>query len=490
MAVNKKKTERQKTEWGHSVTTTDISVENNDLHLAENDLDIVFILDTQLRFTFLNNAGCLVSGYDKTEIKGVSLGSLLSPGNFDLAKYMFQKKPDRAKLTRYELDIYTKTATLLNLEIQTQLITEGDTVLGIQGKARDITEIKRTQQILNEKIGRLSDIQYGLDKVAVVSISDKDGVIRYVNNNFCLCYGYSAEEIIGMKHSIINSGRHPASFWENFWTTIKAGKIFKAEVCNKSKDGNLHWADTTVVPFMDSTGAPYQYMAIRTDITEYHKLEMELAEKKLNDQKYITEITIAAQEKERQELSRELHDNVNQILATAKMYLGLAKAKTKTKEDLIGMSYGYVNEAIEALRSLSHSLAAPSLGDISLHQALEELVNILNIPDGIKVQLINDINEDRMIDEKQELMLYRVVQEQMNNIGKYAHAAKVVIHLKIEGKQLCLSITDDGAGFDTSLNPQGIGLKNIQSRVEFYDGITNIISAPGKGCKLEIKIPF
>jgi two-component system sensor histidine kinase UhpB len=100
------------------------------------------------------------------------------------------------------------------------------------------------------------------------------------------------------------------------------------------------------------------------------------------------------------------------------------------------------------------------------------------------------MDKSQMIDNKEELMLYRIVQEQINNIRKYSKAKNVIILLSIEGNSQQLSIIDDGVGFDTSIKSRGIGLKNIQSRVEFYSGSMEIISAPGKGCTLNINIPL
>ena len=90
---------------------------------------------------------------------------------------------------------------------------------------------------------------------------------------------------------------HSKEFWQNFWTEISKGKVLKAEVCNKGKMGELHWSDTTIVPFLDANGTPYQFLAIRNDITQKRKLERELAEQKLKQQKLITEITIQEQER-------------------------------------------------------------------------------------------------------------------------------------------------------------------------------------------------
>ena len=142
------------------------------------------------------------------------------------------------------------------------------------------------------------------------------------------------------------------------------------------------------------------------------------------------------------------------------------------------------------IRKLSHSLVAPSLGDIGLKEALQGLVEDAN-SQNLQVQLLFDEKYNEMsIDKNKELMFYRIVQEQMNNITKYAKANKVDISFKTDDDNLILSVADDGVGFDSSQKSKGIGLKNISSRVEFYSGNMNIISAPGQGCTLEVFIPF
>jgi two-component system, NarL family, sensor histidine kinase UhpB len=240
----------------------------------------------------------------------------------------------------------------------------------------------------------------------------------------------------------------------------------------------------------DEKDKPYRMIGAMTDVTEKKRLERELVEQQIKQQKLITETIIQTQEKERNELGRELHDNINQILATVKMYLGMAKAKENVSVDLVGQSYEYVNEAMEEIRKLSHSLVAPSIGDIGLKEVLQGLVEDANLLNDLQVQLLFDEKYNEMdIDKNKELMFYRIVQEQMNNIAKYAKANKVVISFKTDDDILILSVADDGVGFDSSQKSKGIGLKNISSRVEFYSGNMNIISAPGLGCTLEVFIP-
>ena len=239
----------------------------------------------------------------------------------------------------------------------------------------------------------------------------------------------------------------------------------------------------------DIHGKPYRLYGATMDITEKKKLEKELSSKKLEEQKVITGITIRAQEKERNELGKELHDNINQILATAKMYLGLKRSNSTESDDLIERSYEAVVAAIEEIRKLSKTLVAPSLRKMNLGKAIEELVENVNLTQVLQIEFINEIDGSPDIDKNRELMIYRVVQEQIHNILKHAKAKKAVIILKADAENVYLSVADDGVGFDTKKEIAGIGLNNIGSRVEFYSGQLKITSSPGKGCLLEITIP-
>jgi PAS domain S-box-containing protein len=155
----------------------------------------------------------------------------------------------------------------------TALRDEAGSLRGFSQVTRDITARKEAEEALRSSLRKMADLKAALDESAVVAITDQQGKITYVNNKFCEISKYYMEELVGQDHRILNSGYHTREFFDNLWSTIARGDVWRGEIRNQAQDSRLYWVETTIVPFLDEAGKPDQYFAISNDITRYKEAE-------------------------------------------------------------------------------------------------------------------------------------------------------------------------------------------------------------------------
>lgn len=237
-------------------------------------------------------------------------------------------------------------------------------------------------------------------------------------------------------------------------------------------------------------GKPVRAIGIVHDVTESKAFEEKQLQEKIKQQQEISQAIIATQDFVSNELSKELHDNVNQILATVSMMLYSVKNNKAGEGDLVQQCHEYVHMAMEEIRKISKSLNTSIVKDIGLANCIKEVITQLqhNMAISTTFQYCQILEEQ--LSNEQKLMVFRIIQEQVSNIIKHASATQVLIDISKSDTNLKLIIKDNGVGFNSRTVKKGIGLSNIRNRVETFNGSFVVKSAPHAGCCLEISIPL
>jgi len=250
------------------------------------------------------------------------------------------------------------------------------------------------------------------------------------------------------------------------------------------RDGSVANVLISRIILRNPDGNAYRVIGSMHDITKQKTLEESLEREIKLKEMQIAEATEDAKETERSEIGKELHDNVNQLLGASKLYLEMAKRGGKDSRMYLSRSSEYTLIAIEEIRKLSKGLTTNAIKDLGLCAAIENIrrdtmeVNAVKIVFNVENFIENSVNDEF------KLNIYRIIQEQINNILKHAKATEVGIKLLQNKKSIKLIISDNGIGFDTGKKRNGIGIDNIKSRAASYNGAADFISQPGSGCVL------
>jgi len=270
-------------------------------------------------------------------------------------------------------------------------------------------------------------------------------------------------------------------------TTEKSIHSWEDNYRFKCADGNYkHMHDKGYVVY--ENGLPVKMIGSLQDVSGLKELENQLMEEKLLRQKEISETVIRVQEKERTRIGHELHDNVNQILSTVKLFVDMLTPAGKEEKEIKKKSIDYIMMAIDEIRILSKELVVPQLHQKGLVASIETLVEDIHLSTRIKIKFTHD-HENELLSPGIKMTLFRIAQEQLKNILKHSKARHIDIYLQTKEGNVQLVIKDNGIGFDTKQTQRGIGLSNIYERTRFYNGQVDFQTAPGDGCTLTLSIP-
>ncbi|SHJ78852.1 PAS domain S-box-containing protein [Arenibacter nanhaiticus] len=352
---------------------------------------------------------------------------------------------------------------------------------------------------------QLDDYKYALDESAVVVITDANGIIIHVNDNFCRITQYAREELIGQNHRLINSGYHGKEFFKELWTTITTGKIWKGELKNKAKDGSYYWVDTTIVPFLNESGQPYKYVSIRSDITSRKRQE-----EKLQHYSKVLEY----QNTQLSDFCNIVSHNLRGPMINIAMLVDYIEGSEdieiqKEAQSKIKPVVNHLLELIDELVTsvqIKHDTKIKS-DTIKLSDCLEEI--LLEYETQIttyNIHLITNIKEDDTVIFPHKYMV-SVLSNLISNAIKYRSMERqAIIEIsfnKIKDTSI-IAVRDNGVGMDLNLykdkifkisktfhkNPdaKGFGLYMIKNQIEAMEGKIWVESEVDKGSTFFVEL--
>ncbi|MDL4841922.1 sensor histidine kinase [Aquibacillus rhizosphaerae] len=449
-----------------------------DMKFALDESTIVAITDQTGKIKYVNDKFCQISKYSEEELLGQD-HRIINSGYH--SKLFFRKLWHTiANGNVWQGEIKNKAKDGSYYWVDTTIVP----FLTNEGKPhqylairKEITEYKRVVTELKKSMEELVDIKFALDESSIVAITDQRGKITYVNDQFIQVSKYSREELIGQTHTIISSGYHSKEFFKELWKTIGTGNVWKGEIKNRAKDGQFYWVDTTIVPFLNDQGKPYQYLAIRFDITNRKGMEEEL--------KHTLSRIIDVQEGERKRLSRELHDGIGQNLYSH--LITINRLSTEINHPLVDQMLNEATEIIQEVRDFSWELRPSVLDDLGLVPAIRSFLN--RFSEHYQIDVLFDCSLNKRPSSEMEITIYRIIQEALTNVRKYAQIDQAFVTIREVEGAIRVVVEDEGKGFNQSNISTGVGLISMGERARSVDGEVKINSEQGQGTKVVLEIP-
>ncbi len=354
----------------------------------------------------------------------------------------------------------------------------------------------------------LNNIRQALDQSAIVATTDQAGVITHVNDKFCEISKYTREELIGKNHRVINSGHHPKSFFEEMWKTISSGNYWEGEICNRAKDGSLYWVNTTISPFLNEYGKPFQYVSIRYEITQRKQAEERLK---------VMLSRLESSNRELQDFASIAAHDLQEPLRKIQTFGDRLKTKfshelTEEANDYLGRmlsSAGRMRKLIDDLLTYSRVTSKGSpFQNTNLNQVLKEVLSDLEVRieqcnGTVEVKDLPEIDSD----PSQMRQLFQNLIANGLKFHKPGIPPVIKINAKIEGNYCTLSFADNGIGFEEKYLDRiftifqrlhgrqeyegtGVGLAVCRRIVERHGGTITAESSLDQGAKFLITLPI
>jgi len=380
-------------------------------------------------------------------------------------------------LTGYaDLDFSIRSLTL---KISDYLLKDDINAASLYKSIKFNIERKKTNLMLEESEKRYSNL-FQLSPQPMWIFDLQNYSFLQVNKAAIDQYQFTESEFLNMKLADILAEPIDEDNFLSKANEISLNEdIYKGRFRHKKKNNEV--IDVDIYSSLITIKETKYESVIAIDVTEKIKLEHK-----------ITKAIITTQEDERYEIGTELHDNVCQILASSQLSLEMLRDNLPPESvQWFNKSKQFINLALEEIRNISHRLAPSFFDETTIEDTFQELLDNFNNEKKFSINLNIDFGKvKKKLNSDMQLHLYRILQEQMRNIVKYAHATQIHVSMIFEPENLTFIIEDDGVGFDYQLVRRGIGMANIRRRAELFSGSMEIISKPNEGCKLVVQIPI
>lgn len=466
-------------------------------NLISHSLDGIVMTDATGNITYFGPSAVKISGYSIETILGRSLFEFVHPDDRSLAMEAFMLEFKKESTTNYLLlRLRHADGNWTWCKIRGHNLLDNPAFHSIVIYFTDDTKRKMIEDRLKESEQRFRNLVFNLKQG--VLLQDEQEKLILCNNSAMSMLGLTEEQIAGTQpihpqwsmmyedDRRIPSGILPAR------SVIKTKKPLRDEVLKVCRPGtnDCLWLLLNADPVLDAEDNLLYVICSFTDITEQKKLAAQLTAQAIQKQKQITQATIDGQEKERLLIGKELHDNINQHLTTTRLYLEVAKEKIAGEtKDMISFAHKNLVSIIHEIRSLSQSLVPPTLGDIGLIESVQDLADSVKRLHNVSIDFYCRHFDEQHLPENLKTMLFRVIQEQVNNIARHAGAVSIEVRLQSDAEFVTLTITDDEAGADINSLKRSPCFENIVNRVSLFNGKAENEVAAGKGCVLTVNVP-
>ncbi|WP_052263286.1 PAS domain-containing sensor histidine kinase [Geobacter pickeringii] len=352
----------------------------------------------------------------------------------------------------------------------------------------DVTERRRTE----EKVRTLSRAVE--QSPSCIVIADKAGTIEYVNPKFSELTGYSLEEAVGKNPNILKTGYTTAEEYRQLWGTILSGREWRGEFVNRKKNGEIYWESASIAPVVNAKGVITNFVAVKEDITERKRFEVELftsREQLRNLSNHLQRV----REEERAAITREIHDELGQTLATLQLSVALIERELRPNQTYLHrqtqeMSL-LISDTVKTVQRLCAALRPLMLDELGLADALEWQAREVEKKSGIRCEMTvaPDISDPG---QEMSIALFRIFQESLTNVLRHAGATMVKARLTRRRNRMVLAVRDNGKGIARNqLNSTiSFGLIGMRERAAALGGKVRICGGPGRGTVVLARIPL